>query len=80
VPKFYFNLYHDTRVDDEEGRALPNLAAAVREASIEAREMAAESVRQGRLVLDHRIVITDARGGALETVYFGDVVRVESLQ
>jgi hypothetical protein len=39
--------------------------------------MAAESVREGRLVLDHRIEVTDESGTAIGTVRFRDVVAIQ---
>lgn len=41
-----------------------------------AREMAAESVRQGHLVLDHRIEVTNELGHTIGTVRFRDVIEV----
>lgn len=74
--RFYFHLFNDITVRDPEGIPLPNDAVAMQRAANSAREMAAQSVREGRLVLDHRIEVTDDRGECVGIVYFRDVVRV----
>lgn len=38
--------------------------------------MAAESVREGHLVLDHRIEVTDKTGATVRVVHFGDIVEI----
>lgn len=76
MPKFYFNLYNDVTSIDEEGLELPNAALALQRAAAIAREMAAESVRQGHLVLEHRLEVTDESGETVGAVYFRDVVRI----
>jgi hypothetical protein len=43
---------------------------------VNARALAAETVREGRLVLDHRIEVTDKSGRKVATVRFRDVVEV----
>ena len=76
VPRYFFHLFNDETCHDEEGVELPNDAAAVHHAARSARELAAETVRQGHLILDHRIEITDAGGSSIGKVRFGDVVEV----
>lgn len=76
MPRFYFNLYNDMTSIDEEGAVLPNAAAALQRAARIAREMAAESVREGHLVLEHRLEVIDDTGELVGTVHFRDVVRV----
>jgi hypothetical protein len=76
MPRFYFNLYNDMTSIDEEGLELPNAAVALQRAARIAREMAAESVRNGHLVLDHRLEVTNEDGQSVGTVHFRDVVRV----
>ena len=77
MPRYYFHLYNDAEILDHEGLELPNQAIALQRAADAAREMAAQSVRDGRLVLDHRIVVCDQGGTEVGTVYFRDVVQVE---
>jgi hypothetical protein len=76
VPRFYFHLFNDMTCVDEEGINLPNDAVAVQRTATMAREMAAESVRQGHLVLDHRIEVTNELGHTIGTVRFRDVIEV----
>lgn len=76
MPRFYFHLYNDLTSIDEEGLELPNEAAAMQRAAVMARLMAAESVREGRLILDHRIEVTNEAGDKVGTVQFRDVVQI----
>jgi hypothetical protein len=77
MPRFYFHLYNDETVLDAEGTELPNVAAALQSAASMARQMAAQSVRDGHLVLHHRIEIAGQSGEIVGSVRFGDVVRVQ---
>jgi hypothetical protein len=74
--RYLFHLFNDLTVIDDEGRELFNDAAAFEYASCEARAMAAESVCQGHLILNHRIEVTCSDGRKVGTVYFRDVVKV----
>lgn len=70
MPRYYFHLRNDEIVDDEEGRELPDIAAA-RECAIEAaRELTCASIHRGRLNLDHYIEVVDAEGEPLFRVAF----------
>ena len=75
MPRYYFHLFNDITSTDEEGTFLPNDASALQRAATVAREMAAESVRQGHLVLEHRIEVAK-RGETIGIVQFGDVVQI----
>ena len=77
MPTYYFHLFNSETIWDTEGVVLPNDAVAVQKAAVAAREMAAESVREGRLVLDHRIVVCAENNKSVGTVHFRDVVQVE---
>jgi hypothetical protein len=77
VPRFYFHLHNDCDFPDHEGQEFPNAAIALQRAIIEAREIAAQAVRNGRLVLDHRIDVADENGEIVGKVHFRDVVQVE---
>ena len=77
VPRFYFHLYDDITSIDAEGSELPNPAVALQRAITIAREIAAEAVRNGKLVLDHRIEVADDAGAIIGKVQFRDVVEVE---
>jgi hypothetical protein len=77
MPRYYFHLYNDLTVIDEEGHDLPDLAVAHHRAIREAREIASQAVRNGHLRLDHRIEIANERGEIETTVHLRDVVKVE---
>ena len=78
VPRFYFHLYDNLDVLDDEGIELPDLEAARAHAVRCARVTFAETAKdEGRVVLHHRIDIADEERAVLETVRFGDAVRVE---
>lgn len=72
--RYFFHLYNDIQTHDEEGTELPNLAAALQRATNAACDMAAESVRQGKLNLSHYIEITGADGSSVGKVTFSDAV------
>lgn len=77
MPRFYFHLFNDIVARDEEGIELPNAAVAMQHAASCAREMAAQNVREGRLVLDHRIEVTnDDDDDIVGIVRFSDVVEI----
>jgi len=77
MPRYHFHLFNDLQVPDVEGIELPDAETAMKRAASAAREMAAESVREGRLILSHRIEVTDDSGAAVGTVHFGDVVDIQ---
>jgi hypothetical protein len=77
VPHYYFHLFNDVTAMDEEGVDLPDDAAALQRARAYARGMAASSVQEGHLILDHRIDVADERDNKVATVRFEDVVEVK---
>jgi hypothetical protein len=76
VPRFYFHLFNDLTTQDDEGLELPSAAVAMRRAAVSAREMAAQSVREGRLILDHRVEVTDEDRDTIGVVRFSDVAEI----
>ena len=80
MPRFYFHLFNDLTVHDEEGIELPNDAVAMQRAASNARQMAAESVREGHLILDHRIEVTNDQDATVGVVHFRDVVEIKDSQ
>lgn len=76
MPRYFFNLYNDITSEDEEGTELPDVAAAEARGIQDARNMAAESVKEGHLTLHHRIDITDERGRVLKTISLADVISI----
>ena len=77
MPRYFFHLFNDETTLDDEGRELPNDAAARDRGAKDARIMAAESVRKGHLILDHRIEVTCEDGRKLDTIHFRDVVTIQ---
>jgi hypothetical protein len=78
VRRFYFHLYNDIDVPDDEGVELADLEAARAHAVRCARVTFAQTAKdEGRVVLHHRIDIEDERGAVLDTVHFRDAVKVE---
>ena len=77
MPHYYFHLFNDAQVPDPEGIDLPDATVALERAVSAARAMAAESVREGRLILSHRIEVSDETGASVGTVHFGDVVKIQ---
>jgi hypothetical protein len=78
VPRFYFHLFNDIEVPDEEGMELPNLDAARACAVEQARGMMGELVKSdARIVLDHRIDIEDVGQRVLDSVIFRDIINIE---
>lgn len=77
MPRYYFHLFNDEDTFDREGMELPHEAAAHEQAVRSAKDMAAQGVADGRLVLDNRIEVVNERGETVDTVRFRDVVQVE---
>jgi hypothetical protein len=78
VPRFYFHLFNDVTSLDEEGVELPNVQTAIQQAGANARHMAAQSVIEGHLTLNHRIEVMDEAHKNVCTVRFRDVVEVRN--
>ena len=76
VPRYFFDLHNDVDVHDHEGKDLPNLDAARANALIEAREMMTESIKEGKLNLNHRIEVRDDSSAVIYVLHFGEAVRV----
>ena len=79
MPRFYFHLYNDMDVPDEEGQDLPDLSAAQAFALEQARALvAAMATEEGRIALHHRIDIEDGQRAVLGTMMFRDAVKIEA--
>ena len=79
MPRFYFHLRNDMDVPDDEGKEMPSVDAARAYAVDLARFELSEMVKdEGRVTLQHRIDIEDERHRVVDTVWFRDVVQVES--
>lgn len=75
--RYFFHLHNDIDVRDDEGVDLPDLDTARRRAVQYACEMAAESVRDGHLVLSHSIEVTDEAGDRVFSLSFADAVQID---
>ena len=78
MPRYFFHLYDDMIVLDEEGMELPGNDEAGRMALLNARSLAAATVLKGHLNLSHRIEVVDVRGEPVLTIPFSDAVKVQS--
>ena len=77
MPRYFFHIYDDVIVHDEEGAELPNVEAARLNAIRGARDIIAEQVRHGHFVLSHWIDVVDEQGEAVLTVTFREAVDIK---
>jgi hypothetical protein len=79
VTRFFFHL-HDcgTFIPDDEGRDFASLDDAVERAKLEARDLLAAEVAQGKLCLGCRIEVVEAQTGRAIIVPFSTTVTLES--
>jgi hypothetical protein len=77
VPRYFFHVYDDVIAQDDEGRELPNLAAARLEALRGARALIGEQVSHGYIVLSHWIDVVDEHGDNVLTITFRDAVDIK---
>ncbi len=79
VPRFYFNLFNDVSVVDDEGLELPDLAAAQEQARRGAAQIIAEVLAAGKkLNPRHRLEVQDESGHVVHTLMFSDFVEQDS--
>lgn len=78
MPLFYFHIYNDDVTLDPEGTELADEEAAMARAVIEARVLAAETVRSGHFVGHHRIEVTDEDRTPIGYVRFDEAVKVSA--
>ena len=77
MPRYFFDLYDDVNVIDEEGRVRADLDSAKATALIEAREIIQANVRDfGKFDVSHRIEVRDESGAIVHTIHFDDAVEV----
>ena len=77
MPRFFFHIYDDIVLKDEDGLDLADTEAARRTALAGARAMMCDQLTRGRLSLHHRIEVEDERGGPVLTLSFADAVEIE---
>jgi hypothetical protein len=75
--RYYFNLHGDIGTVDHEGAEFPNAEAAIAAGHIEARILAAEQVRKGRLGLGDRIDVVEEGGRVIASIPFREAIQVE---
>jgi len=78
MPRYFFHVHNDLDTFDDEGLELADDGAARRSAVDAARAIAADSVRDGSLNLNHTIEIVGADGRLVEVMRFGAAVAVTS--
>ena len=76
MPRFFFHLYDDLVVIDEEGLEMRDFGAASEKATEIARSMVCESVKQGHVDLHHRIEVADERGEIVLKLEFRDAFTI----
>jgi hypothetical protein len=77
MPRYYFHVRNDEDVRDDEGQELPDLHAA-RQCALEgARDLICGNVKQGRLNLDHCIIVTDETDLVVMKLTFRDAFTIE---
>ena len=77
MARYFFHIFNDEIVVDEEGIELPTVEA-VREHALEgARSLVCESVKKGHLNLDHRIEVTDAKNVSVLTLTFREAFTLD---
>ena len=76
--RYFFHLFNDETVLDDEGQEFTNDAAALQAGIKSARIMAADSVSKGHLVPKHRIEGWNDRRETVGIIHFRDVVAVDA--
>jgi hypothetical protein len=77
MPHFFFHLFDDMVTRDEEGKTLPDEAAARDYALHNIRELICDDAKKGRINLAHWIEIADEQGQEVATVRFSEAVIIE---
>jgi hypothetical protein len=77
LPRFYFHVFDDAVLLDDEGMELADSDAACREAVAGIRAMICDQVAKGRLPLSHRVEVADEAGRAVFNMTFGEAIRIE---
>lgn len=78
MPRFFFHVYDEALVKDEDGIELADATAARLAALAGARALMCDQLKTGRLSLHHRIEVVDETGARVLSLPFGDAVRIET--
>ena len=77
MPRYFFHVRNGIGdAEDEEGRELPSVEAARREAIKGARSIISDEVKQGLIDLRGEITVTDEDGAALIRLGFEEAVEL----
>jgi hypothetical protein len=76
MPRFYFHLTEKDSVRDDEGQYFETVEEARQAAIRSAREILAESIRDGEIDLIDRILIADENDNPILVVPFAEAVRI----
>lgn len=77
MPRYFFHIHNGTGLtEDQEGRELPDIAAAREEAVSGIRSIVSEEARGGQLDLAGRIEVFDAAGRAVLTLPFAEAFEI----
>lgn len=77
MPRFYFHLFNDAIVKDEEGAELPDIQSARDRAIEAARSLIGSYIIDGeRVHLMHHIDVTDDNGRQVLSIPFKEVVDI----
>jgi hypothetical protein len=77
VPRFFFHVFDDAEMLDDEGLELADAEAARGAALAGARSMICDQIKNGRLILHHRVEVEDAAGAPVLRLAFGDAIQIE---
>jgi hypothetical protein len=77
MPRYFFHIHNGTGLtEDQEGRELPDIAAAREEAVSGIRSIVSEEALRGQLDLDGRIEVCDAAGSTLLVQRFAEAFEI----
>ncbi len=75
VPRYYFNLFNDVTIIDDEGVVLPSLDAARQQVFQSAAALIGKQIsNQGRINPSHRIEVQDEGRQKVFTLKFADLI------
>ena len=77
MPRYFFDLYNELTVQDDEGQEFADLESAKSNALKQVRRLIGGLVvENGRIALRHHLKVRDRRGTILHCVQFEDAVSV----
>ena len=77
MPRFFFHIYDEAVIRDEDGIELADSEAARAAAVAGARSMMCDQLSRGRLSLHHRIEVEDGAGCTILVLPFADAIAIE---